>query len=69
MKKINKMLNLGLVLIILGSILLNFNRILLFSMDIVDAYGNMTDTNVCNTINKLNEIYYNLMNNKLNNSF
>ena len=60
MKKINRMLNLGLVLIILGSMLLNFNRILLFSMDIVDAYGNMTDTNVCNTIDKLNEIYYNL---------
>ena len=60
MKKINKMLNLGLVLIILGSILMNFNKILLVSMDIVDAYGNMTNTNVCNTIDKLNEIYYNL---------
>ena len=60
MKKINKMLNLGLVLIILGSILLNFNRILLFSMNIVDVYGNMTNTNVCNTIDKLNDIYYNL---------
>ena len=60
MKKINKMLNLGLALIILGLILLNFNRILLFSMDIVDAYGNMTDINVCDTIDKLNEIYYNL---------
>ena len=60
MKEINKMLNLGLSLIILGSILLNFNRILLVSMDIVDAYGNMTNINVCNTIDKLNEIYYNL---------
>ena len=60
MKKINKMLNLGLALIILGSILLNFNRILLFSMDIVNAYGNITNTNVCTTIDKLNEIYYNL---------
>ena len=60
MKKINKMLNLGLVLIILGSILLNFNRILLISMDIVDLYGNMTTINVCSTIDKLNEIYYNL---------
>ena len=60
MKKINKMLNLGLVLIVLGSMLLNFNRILLFSMDIVDAYGNMTNVNVCSTIDKLNEIYYNL---------
>ena len=60
MKKINKMLNLGLALIILGSILLNFNKILLVSMDIVDAYGNMTNVNVCNTIDKLNEIYYNL---------
>ena len=60
MKKINKMLSLGLALIILGSILLNFNRILLVSMDIVDVYGNITNTNVCNTIDKLNEIYYNL---------
>ena len=60
MKKINKMLNLGLILIILGSMLLNFNRILLFSMNIVDLYGNMTNTNVCSTIDKLNEIYYNL---------
>ena len=60
MKKINKMLNLGLVLIILGSILLNFNRVLLVSMDIVDVYGNMTNINVCATIDKLNEIYYNL---------
>ena len=60
MKKINKMLNLGLALIILGSILLNFNRILLVSMDIIDLYGNMTNTNVCSTIDKLNEIYYNL---------
>ena len=58
MKKINKMLNLGLVLIILGSILLNFNRILLVSMDIVDTYGNMTNTNVCNIIDELNKIYY-----------
>ena len=63
MKKINKMLNLGLVLIILGSMLMNFNKILLFSMDIVDAYENMTNVNVCNTIDKLNEIYYDLMNN------
>ena len=60
MKKINKMLRLGLALIILGSILLNFNRILLVSMDIIDLYGNMTNTNVCSTIDKLNEIYYNL---------
>ena len=60
MKKINKMLNLGLALIILGSILINFNKILLVSMDIVDAYGNMTDTNVCAIIDKLNDIYYNL---------
>ena len=60
MKRINKMLNLGLVLIILGSMLLNFNRILLFSMDIVDLYGNITNTNVCSTIDKLNEVYYNL---------
>ena len=60
MKKINKMLNLGLALIILGSILLNFNRILLISMDIVDAYGNITNVNVCNIIDELNEIYYNL---------
>ena len=60
MKKINKMLNLGLVLIILGSMLLNFNRILLISMDIIDIYGNMTNINVCDTIDKLNEIYYNL---------
>ena len=60
MKKINRMLNLGLALIILGSILLNFNKILLVSMDIVDVYGNITNTNVCATIDKLNEIYYNL---------
>ena len=60
MKKINKMLNLGLALIILGSILLNFNKILLFSMNIVDVYGNITNTNVCAVIDKLNEIYYNL---------
>ena len=60
MKKINKMLNLGLALIILGIMLLNFNKILLVSMDIIDLYGNMTNTNVCNTIDKLNEIYYNL---------
>ena len=59
MKKINKMLRLGLALIILGSILLNFNRILLFSMDIVDIYGNITNTDVCDTIDKLNEVYYN----------
>ena len=59
MKKINKMLNLGLALIILGSILINFNRVLLVSMNIVDVYGNMTNTNVCNTIDKLNDIYYN----------
>ena len=60
MKKINKMLNLGLVLIILGSILINFNRVLLISMDIVDVYSDITNTNVCATIDKLNEIYYNL---------
>ena len=60
MKKINRMLSLGLVLIILGSILLNFNRILLVSMDIVDAYSDITNANVCNTIDKLNNIYYNL---------
>ena len=60
MKKINKMLNLGLALIILGSMLMNFNRILLISMDIVDLYGNMTNINVCDTIDKLNDIYYNL---------
>ena len=60
MKNINKMLNLGLVLIILGSILINFNTILLISMNIVDAYGNITNVNVCSTIDKLNEIYYNL---------
>ena len=60
MKKINKMLNLGLVLIVLGSILMNFNRVLLVSMTIVDVYGNITNTNVCATIDKLNEIYYNL---------
>ena len=63
MKKINRMLNLGLVLIILGSMLINFNKILLVSMDIIDLYGNITNTNVCSTIDKLNEIYYNLMNN------
>ena len=63
MNRVNKMLNLGLILIILGSILINFNRILLISMDIVDLYGNMTNVNVCNTIDKLNDIYYNLMNN------
>ena len=60
MKKINRMLNLGLVLIILGSMLMNFNRILLVSMDIIDLYGNMTNVNMCSTIDKLNEIYYNL---------
>ena len=60
MKKINKMLNLGLALIILGSILLNFNKILLVSMDIVDVYSDITNTNVCSTIDKLNDIYYNL---------
>ena len=60
MKKINKMLNLGLALIILGSMLMNFNRILLISMDIVDLYGNMTNINVCDTIDKLNDIYYNV---------
>ena len=60
MKKINKMLNLGLVLIILGSMLMNFNRVLLVSMNIVDIYGNITNTNVCATVDKLNEIYYNL---------
>ena len=61
MKKINKMLNLGLALIILGSMLMNFNRVLLISMNIVDLYGNMTNINVCDTIDKLNDIYYNLM--------
>ena len=60
MKKINRILNLGLALIILGSILMNFNKILLVSMNIVDVYGNITNTNVCATIDKLNEIYYNL---------
>ena len=60
MKKINRMLTSGLVLIILGSMLMNFNRVLLVSMNIVDLYGNMTNINVCDTIDKLNEIYYNL---------
>lgn len=60
MKKINQMLSLGLILIVLGSMLLNFNRILLSVMDIIDMYGNMTDTNVCNIIDELNEIYYSL---------
>ena len=60
MKKINRMLTSGLVLIILGSMLLNFNRILLGVMDIIDMYGNITNTNVCSTIDKLNDIYYNL---------
>ena len=60
MKKINKMLSLGLILIVLGSMLLNFNRILLGVMDIIDMYGNMTNVNVCNIIDKLNDIYYNL---------
>ena len=60
MKKINRMLRLGFILVVLGIMLLNFNRILLFSMDIVDVYGNITNTNVCSTIDKLNEIYYNL---------
>ena len=60
MKKINRMLNLGLALIILGSILINFNRVLLVSIDIVDTYGSMSNVNVCSTIDKLNEIYYNL---------
>ena len=59
MKKINKMLNLGLVLVILGIILMNFDKILIASMDIVDIYGNITNTNVCDTIDKLNEVYYN----------
>ena len=54
MKKINQMLSLGLILIVLGSMLLNFNRILLGVMDIIDMYGNMTNTNVCSTIDKLN---------------
>ena len=63
MKNINKILNLSLVLIILGVMLMNFDRILLVSMDIVDIYGNITNTNVCGTIDKLNEVYYNLMNN------
>ena len=60
MKKINQMLSLGLILIVLGSMLLNFNRILLGVMDIIDMYGNITNINVCNTIDKLNDIYYNL---------
>ena len=60
MKKINRMLNLGLVLIILGSMLINFNKILLVSMAIIDLYGHMINVNVCSTIDKLNEIYYNL---------
>ena len=60
MKKINQMLSLGLILIVLGSMLLNFNRILLGVMDIIDMYGNMTNVNVCNIIDKLNDIYYNL---------
>ena len=60
MKKINRMLTSGLVLIILGSMLMNFNRVLLVSMNIVDVYGNITNTNLCTTIDKLNEIYYNL---------
>ena len=59
MKKINKMLNSGLVLIILGIALMNFDKILIASMDIVDIYGNITNTNVCDTIDKLNEVYYN----------
>ena len=54
------MLSSGLILIVLGSMLINFNKILLVSMDIVDVYGNMTNVNICNTIDKLNEIYYNL---------
>ena len=59
MKKINKMLKLGLTLIVLGAILMNFDKILIASMDIVDIYGNMTNSNVCDTIDKLNEVYYN----------
>ena len=59
MKKINKMLNLGLVLVILGIMLMNFDKILIASMDIIDLYGNMTNSNVCDTIDKLNEVYYN----------
>ena len=58
MKKINKMLNLGLVLVVLGAILMNFDKILIASMDIVDIYGNMTNSNVCDTIDKLNEVFY-----------
>ena len=57
--KINKMLKLGLVLVILGIVLMNFDKMLIASMDIIDLYGNMTDTDVCSTIDKLNEIYYN----------
>ena len=60
MKKINRMLTSGLVLIILGVMLMNFNRVLLVSMNMVDVYGNITNNNVCTTIDKLNEIYYNL---------
>ena len=53
------MLKLGLVLVVLGAILMNFDKILIASMDIVDIYGNITNTNVCDTIDKLNEVYYN----------
>ena len=60
MKKINRMLTSGLILVVLGSMLMNFNRVLLVSMNIVDVYGNITNTNVCATIDKLNDIYYNL---------
>ena len=60
MKKINRMLTSGLVLIVLGSILMNFNRVLLVSMDMVDLYGNIINVDVCTIIDKLNEIYYNL---------
>ena len=60
MKKINRILTSGLILVVLGSMLMNFNRVLLVSMSIVDAYGNMTNINVCDTIDKLNEVYYNI---------
>ena len=37
----------------------NFDKVLIASMDIIDLYGDMTNSNVCDTIDKLNEIYYN----------
>ena len=50
MKNINKMLNLSLVLIILGVMLLNFDKILIGVMDIVDIYGNITNIKILSTI-------------------